>query len=52
MESQANHLLIAMYTFKLDKNWLSGKFHPVLCLKQKILKTNFASHEIQKLIFL
>jgi len=39
-------------TTTLDKIWQSGKFHPVLCMEQGILKINFAFCEIRQSIFL
>jgi len=39
-------------TITLDKNWLSSKFHLVLCVEHQFLKINFVSREIQKEIFL
>ena len=55
-ENQADHLLITVCTFKLqhaalDEIWLSGKFHPVLCMEHEILKIKFSYQEILKSIF-
>ena len=42
----AYYCVYFLTTTTLHKIWLSGKFHPVLCVKQEILKINFASREI------
>jgi len=44
--------LVLCVFFTLDKIWLSGKFHLILCLEQYILKINFASREVLKSMFL
>jgi len=47
-----NYCVYFLTMTALNKIWLSGKFYPVLCTEQQILKISFTSREILKLTLL